>query len=140
MKLRKILSIVLVGAMLSAFSIAFAADTEENIPPEISEQYVAVGSISAFITLDTSGKASCTGYVNLRNGYTASVNLQLQQYLGGCWVPVITWSEEGGPTITLTGSRYVTSGYSYRSVTTATVYDSDGNSVETVSGVSKTVY
>lgn len=126
--------------MLSAFSIAFATDTEESEPPEISEQYVAVGSISASISLDKVGKANCTGYVNLRDGYTASANIQLQQYLGGCWVPVITWSEEGGPTITLSGSRYVTLGYSYRSVITATVYDSDGNSVETISNVSKTVY
>lgn len=140
MKLRKILGLVLVIAMLSTFSAALATDIDENIPPENAEDYVAVGSMAAFISLDAAKKASCTGYVNLQNGYTASVNLQLQQYVGGCWVPIITWSDEGGPTITLSGSRYVASGYSYRSVITATVYDKDGNDVETVSTISKTVY
>ena len=140
MKLRKVISLVLVVLILSSLVSAYAVELDEDLPPDDPEPYIGVTSIGASLSINSMGKATCYGYVNLSSGYTATASLSLQQYNSGSWITIISWSATGGPTISIHGTHYVTAGYSYRAKITAVVYDQNGNYVETVSATSSTVY
>lgn len=93
---------------------------------EIAPRYTGLASFSAGLTISTTGKASCSGNVSLRSGYTADVTVELKQ--DGSTIQ--TWTSSGSIMINAGGSCYVTSGHSYVVTTTVTVYDSDGNVVD----------
>ncbi len=139
MKLRHTLCMVLALIVFSSIAV-YAIDLDENLPPDIPAPYTGVASIGATLSINSVGKATCSGYVNLKSGYTASATLSLQQKQGSSWFTIISWSATGGPTIAISKSYYVASGYSYRVVMTAAVYDNNSNYVETVSATSTVVY
>lgn len=95
--------------------------------------YVGVNSKSCSLTL-SSGTATCTGTVNLKNGYSAKLTLKLQQRKsGGSWSTIQTWTASG---TRISKSRSVSSGYEYRATLSAKIYDSSGTQVDSLSAVS----
>jgi hypothetical protein len=79
------------------------------------------------VELSTDGKASCYGDVKLSSGYTADVKVELKQD----GTTIKTWTKSGSGTISISGTYYVMTGHSYMVTTTATVYDSNGQVIET---------
>ena len=139
MKKKRILSTLLVLCMALSLmsSVAFAAGSSN--PEERSARYTAIQRISAKLTIDSWGKASCVATIRLDDGYTADVTMELQQYYVNRWLPVKSWSDSGGPVIEMIKTYYVESGYDYQVVVTVDVYDSNGRFVESESVVSETV-
>lgn len=65
--------------------------------------------------------------------------MTIQQKINGDWEVQKSWSASGKTDITLSKSYTVTSGYSYQTVLTARVYNSEGVYVETVTASSAVV-
>lgn len=128
-KLRHLICILLTVALLTSGLSVFAED--------IAPYYTGTSAISASLSISSSGKASCSGIIRLYSGYSASFTMKLQKYTGGYWSTVKTWSTSDKHI--LSKEYYVTSGYNYRVVTSASVYNSSGAYVETTSAISQTV-
>lgn len=125
---KRILCIVLTVAFLTSGVSAFAGD--------VGPRYKGTATISADLSISSTGKASCAGVVVLYSGYTATLTMKLQQYNGSYWTTIKSWSTSDSKS--LSKSYYVSSGYSYRVVTSAKVYNSAGTYVETPSVTSVT--
>lgn len=99
---------------------------------EVMPLYIGIGSITTGLTISDDGKATCDGTVVLRSGYTADVTVELKQD----GTTIKTWTASGNMRVPAGGIYYVASGHLYIVKTTADVYDSDGNWVETQTGYS----
>lgn len=111
--------ILLLGALMTNFA------TVQAVEP----RYTGLTLISSTLNISTSGAASCSGKVKLRNGYTADLIVELKQD----GETIKTWKSSGSGTVTAGGTYYVKSGHDYIVTTTATVYDSNDTVIETPS-------
>ena len=116
---------LLLGAILGNLMAAQAA--------EVMPIYIGIGSIATGLTISDDGKATCNGTVVLRSGYTADVTVELKQD----GTTIKTWTASGSMRVPAGGIYYVASGHLYIVKTTADVYDSEGNWVETQTGYSQ---
>lgn len=128
--LKRVLCLLLAAVLLTSGISAFASD--------VAPYYTGTSSISSSLSISTAGKATCTGSIRLYSSYTANMTVKLQRYTNGYWSTVQSWSGSGVSTISK--SYYVTSGYYYRVVTAASVYDSSGKYVEGPTMLSTTKY
>lgn len=126
---KRVLCLLLAVVLLTSGINVFADDG-------ISPCYTGTATISASLSISTSGKATCTGKIHLYSSYTATLTVKLQRYENGYWSTVKSWSTSDSTS--LSKSYYVTSGYSYRVVTSASVYNSSGKYVEGPSATSAT--
>lgn len=130
-----ILSLVLILASVLVMPVS-ATDATTSEATTVTPRYVNISLFTASIGINSSGKASCYSFVETANSsYTVYLSVSLQRYINGGWSTVKNWSTSGTGEATLDKSRYVTSGYYYRTAATATVYTSGGSFVE-----SETVY
>lgn len=125
---KRVLSMLMTVALLTSGINAFAG--------EVSPRYTGTSTIVTDLSISSTGKATCAGTVVLYSGYTATLTMKLQQYNGSYWTTIQTWSTSDSKS--LSKSYYVSSGYSYRVVTSAKVYNSSGTYVETPSVTSAT--
>lgn len=117
---RTVMAIVLlVGVLMANFATAQAVEL----------RYTGVSRISSGLNISSTGAASCTGKAVVRSGYTADLVVELQQD----GTTIKTWKSSGSGTVNAGGTYYVTSGHDYVVVTTAHVYDSGKNWVESPS-------
>ena len=129
---QRLICFLVVSAMLASGMVAMASD----VP---TPYYDSTASISAGLSISSSGLASCSGRIRLsESSCYANLTLQLQKYTSNGWSPVYTWTQSNATSIS--GSRYVTSGYNYRVICSANVYTSSGTYVESPSATSSTVY
>lgn len=111
--------LLLFGALMASFATAQA----------LEPRYTGVAQISSTLNISQSGAASCSGRAVLWSGYTADLTVELKQDGN----TIKTWRSSGSGTVTAGGTYYVMSGHNYIVTTTATVYDSNGNKVNTPS-------
>lgn len=136
---RKILSLIALVLLMASMLVMPASAAEET--PTVSPRYVNILAFTASIDVSSSGKASCYSFVETANtSYTISLNMGLQRYEDGYWTTVKSWTGSGTGEVTMDKSRYVTSGYYYRTGATATVRTSDGSFVEAVTIYSQNYY
>lgn len=131
--MKRLLCILLAVTLLSSGFTALAAMPDTAVP-----YYTGTASIYANLSISSTGLASCSGNISLRSGYVANLTMKLQQYTSNGWTTIETWftaTQKG-----LSGSRYVTHGYYYRVVTSASVYTSSGGYVESPSVTSSSKY
>ena len=98
---------------------------------------------SFYIDLDISSgcTAPCVSSVKTTTQTnTIDLRMQLEQYDNGRWVIVKSWTASYGPNADMTKYRAVPSGYYYRVFVSATVFDQNGNAVETVGRYSTSIY
>lgn len=132
--LRRLLCILLAVTLLSSGFTAFAAMPDTAVP-----YYNATAAISAGLTINRSGLASCSGTITLSSSTaTSNLTMKLQQYTSSGWTTIETWFTATNKS--LSGSRYVAHGYYYRVVTSASVYTSTGSYIESPSATSSTKY
>ena len=130
----RILSVLLVACLISTGFAVYAAQW-----PSDSVQYIGTDSFTASLAISSSGLASCSGTITLAySSYSADMSLELQRSSGGAWHPVKSWSASN--VTSMHKSYYVTHGYYYRVVASATVYDAYGYYVESLTATSPTVY
>ena len=104
----------------------------------IQPNYVGVSSVSPVVSMKTNTIALCSDKVTCKPGYTANVVWSFQYQNNKAWVSVQSWRNSGG-TILLNQTAAVVSGRTYRLQVVATVYNSSGKQVETVTGVSNSI-
>ena len=133
----RLLALVLIVSTLSAPTVVFAADSGDTI---VQPCYTNIDSIAAALTINTYGKATCTGSAALTYASdSGKIIMYLQKKDGNTWYNLYSWTDSAEP-LFLSGSRYVVSGYNYRVKTVLTVYDSAGNYVDGGSAYSPIKY
>ena len=138
---RRILSFISLVLLLSSILVVPAAAAASEETTSVSPRYVNIMDFYVSVGVNSSGKAACYSFVETANtSYTIYLNMGLQRYEDGYWTTVKSWSGSGTGEVTLDKSRYVTSGYYYRTGATATVYTSSGSFVEAVTVYSQSYY
>lgn len=134
--MKKIITVCLFVIMV-VFSVvpAFAVDSASvSNKGSISPMFVGISTMSASIDIDYLGCATCAGSVSLsNNSYSVNFTVALQRYNGSGWTTIKTWSDTGygyDGTI-IEGYYYVPSSGTYRTASTAKVYNSSGSLIET---------
>ncbi len=149
MKTKNLLTILLTAAISLSSVTAFAQVREEpdRIKDGVSYYLANEDSITPRFTYFTectvgltnmgNGKLKCVGGTTVRNGYTTSTIMELQQLVGGTWTTIKTWSGSGGTNSSLEEYRYVDSG-AYQ-VKVSHIAMNGNASVETFTSYSKIV-
>lgn len=122
--------LLLVGAFFVPCTSAIA------MPPTTQPRYVGVTQITALMERPSNNVVDCIGRIKLSPGYTADGQMELQQLSGNAWETIKSWDMSGTDTIRKTSTWAVLSSGTYRVVVSATIYDSNGRFVETVSAIS----
>ena len=129
--MRRLLCVLLSVALLASGMSVAAVD----IP---TPYYDATASITAGLTISSSGLASCSGSIMLSSsGNSATLTMKLQQYTSSGWTTIGSWSTQ---TTRLYKNQYVVHGYYYRVVCSANVYSSSGTYIESPSVKSSNEY
>ncbi len=114
---------------------AVELDNIENIQP----LFTNVNTFQSTLDIASNGKSSNTVYLNSRNAEKVKINAYLQQYKGGRWTTIKSWSGSRNSTsYGFTNNWYVNKGYSYRLVSYGYVYKSN-RIVESTSRISQTL-
>ena len=139
-RLVAVLSLVLILASVLVMP-ASAAEVPATETITVTPRYVNIMGFNASIDVYSGGKAYCYSFVETANStYTIYLTLGLQRYKDGYWTTIKSWDGSGTGEVTMDKSRYVTSGYYYRTAATATVYTSGGSYVEMVTIYSQSTY
>ena len=129
-----LLALCICAAPLSALA-ALPEDTS------VSPFYTGVVTVTRSISISNSGCATCYGRIVVRSGYTADMELELQVSSDDeTWSTIKSWTSSGSGTMTLDKIYFVSSGYYYRVLCTADIYDGDGNFVEGIAETSGSQY
>lgn len=124
------LTLCMAGACLPT---AAATETSYDDPSTITPRMIGIQDGIVSIDVASSGRATCTGYVRIKSGYTADLSLYLQRSKkGDAWESIKEWTTSGSGDMLLDKIYYVSNGYMYRCATIVDVYDSNGNCVETI--------
>lgn len=99
-----------------------------------------INQMNSSLEISQNGKATVTGYIRTMTGENVALTVRLQQYTGGKWNTLYSWSDEDLYSCLLQKERVVSQGYSYRVETTGKVYDQKGKLVESVTVHSQTEY
>ncbi|MEG0906960.1 MAG: hypothetical protein RSA85_05450 [Cellulosilyticaceae bacterium] len=99
-----------------------------------------INQMNSSLEISQNGKATVTGYIRTMTGENVALTVRLQQYTGGKWNTLYSWSDEDLYSCLLQKERIVSQGYSYRVETTGKVYDAKGKLVESVTVHSQTEY
>lgn len=129
-----ILSLIL---LCNGLLVSVSAAEQTPVQPRWLDIY------SFYIDLDISsgGTATCeTSVKTTTQTNTITLSMDLEQYDDGRWVVIKNWTGSYGPNADMTKYRAIPSGYYYRLYVGATVYDSNGNAVETVGRYSGEIY
>ena len=118
-----LLALVCVLPMLTVLAYANDASKSETL------RYTGVSSITAGLTISSTGCASCSGSASTYTGYSVDLTMKLQRD----GITIKTWSTSGENFVPLSKSYYVTSGHYYQVVTSVDVYNSKGSYVATYS-------
>lgn len=122
--------------MLSALPVyasgVESTSTESGI---ISPQFTAILSMSAGLSINSLGKATCAGSVTPSNDtYTADMTVSLEKSTSNGWSTIKSWtgSGTGFVGVAIEAYYYVANG-TYRVCTTVNIYNSSGTLLETES-------
>lgn len=139
--MKKIISMfLLIGVLVLGTAPAFAAGKEYAASGVVSPRFTGISLLSANISIDSWGCATCTGkVVPSSSTYTSYLTVSLQQYLSGSWITIKSWSvsNTGFSGVNLSGSYYVAHG-TYREASTATIYNSSDVLVDSATAYSST--
>lgn len=112
-----------IAGVLAGTSMPVSAyNTEEHIEESVGLQYVGMQNMNCFLNI-LDGNAKCSGSVSLKSGYTASLVLTLQRSPKSItsWSTIKTWT---GTRSSLSKNYAISSGYKYRVILNAKVYNS----------------
>lgn len=128
----RVFSILFVAILLTSMLILVPAEAANpSASNDVSLCYIDIGLLTAALSIDGNGKASCDGFVRARTSTNkVYITMILQRSSGNSWEKVKSWSTSGTPSATLAKEWYVVSGYTYRVKVTASAYTSSGSFIE----------
>lgn len=121
---KKVQKIVSLSLLLFTLFTTFAIAKNTEIKP----MYTGITRLTSSIDI-VSGIATCSGEVRVRGGYTVDLTVELK--CDGNTVK--TWTASGSGLFNTGGTYGVFSGHNYVVTTSAKVYDTNGNVIETPS-------
>ena len=127
----KKLVFVALTMLLLLMTVSFSAHAEDDI----QLCYTLTSDISAALSI-SGGTATCSGTISMRSGSSASMTMKLHQKVDNKWTTIATWTTSGkAPTVSLSKTKSVSKGYSYRVYVSGTVKN-DAEPAETPSKTS----
>ena len=132
----KIILVLALMFILASFTTSYAEGSDMTTY-DLNIRYVDLTRLSA--SLNISGTtASCSGTAKtLISTDTIKMSMYLQKQTSTGWSNVASWYKEGTRLVTLDKSRSGLSAGTYRVLLYVTVYDSNGNFVESACVYSK---
>lgn len=125
---RSITLCLVLACIASALCIGASAE-------EITPRYTGIFALSADISINSAGRATCYGYVSVKDGYSAKLTVDLVQDDQS----IKHWNDSGDKEIEIEESYYVSRGHKYKAVATVSAYGPNGSLVETQEVTSATV-
>lgn len=118
--------------LFCVYSTSISALALEEPPITTTPLYAGLVNVQAYLSINGSGKASCTATARLRSGYTGTVTMELQRSTNKTsWSTIQPWTASGSGTVELSKSCYVVPGYYYQVYVTVQVKTTSGSYVET---------
>ncbi|MBQ8063244.1 MAG: hypothetical protein IJ230_04830 [Clostridia bacterium] len=114
--MKRLLSIALTGLMLMLCVLpVFALEQQNPVEPTVpAVPYAVIRSNSASVSVSGT-KASCFAKLTSQSSAALSIKMTLQKKSGSTWSNVQSWSaSKTGTSLTLSKTKTVTSGGSYR--------------------------
>lgn len=114
--MKRMLSILLTGFMLMSCALpVFALDERDPVAPTVSQaRYAVIRSKTASINISGT-TATCYAKLTAQSSVTLSIKMTLQKKSGSTWSNVQSWtSTKTGTSLTMTKTKAVTSGASFR--------------------------
>ncbi|MEO3946381.1 hypothetical protein [Gorillibacterium sp. CAU 1737] len=127
--------LVLLFTISAAFpGIGHAASADNG---KVSPCYQYVSIVGASLLVGSGGQTYASGDVYVSGAYDSQMTIELQRSSGKGWSAVKSWSKDftGKGSHSFEKETYVSSGYTYRVVTTVAV-KSGGRVIETVTATS----
>ena len=124
---KKICTTIFMLAALIAVTVN--ANAEQISRNTIQPRYVGVATVTADLTISTSGRANAYGKVIVSPGYTANMTVAIHQDSSGS---IKSWSTSGSGILEINRNYYVASGHDYHVVVSVNVYNSSGRLVDTI--------
>lgn len=132
----RLLSLLLAVVLIASVVPVQAASS--NIAPY---RFDYVNSCSIALVISDNGLATCASTVVLRSGVTAEMTVTLYKSTDKkSWDYVKSWDTSGSSALGLEKNYYVMSGYYYKSVLDADIYNSSGSLVESITSTSNIRY
>ena len=140
--IKKTIGLILAAMIIfSTGTTALAADDLDQESDGIySVQYVGVQVISAALSINGLGIANASGTVRCSvYDYTVYLTVALEKWTGSSWSTITYWTSSGtGYVGTGLSAQYAVARGTYRTRSTATVFDAQGGYVEQASCYSAT--
>ena len=131
----------LLSLLLTVVLIASVVPVQAASPDIAPYRFDNVASCSIFLSITSKGLATCTSDMTLRSGVTAEMTVTLYKSTDKkSWDYVKSWDTSGSSMLMIEKSYYVMSGYYYKSVLSADIYNSSGSLVESISSTSNIHY
>ncbi len=139
MNMKKVLASTLaVCAIMGTIGTGVLANDEETTSLNTNSSVLRYSYISSVRpTLSSSGNIKVA--VSLQKSLDFSVTLELEQYTGGSWESIDSWSLDGTSGGTISESCSLESGERYRARAYVEVYDEYGDIVESTTKYSSAV-
>ncbi len=135
-KIMKIFVMLLVVTMLSLITVSASAYPGSQVA-NIQPRYVGIEEAISTLDISLRGEANVKGFVELQPGYTGSVTVILYMDSGSY---VKSWRAKGSSSITVQENHFVAAGHVYYATLSATIYNSSGQRVDTITTTSAEVY
>lgn len=121
---KRILQITLIISMLCFTVLPSFAESLDNAKDTIIQpRWTEISQFNNSFNITSSGRADIKSSMSAFNVDLIRVEANLQQFKNGSWVTIKTWTGTSQDVIcSVVGSWYVQRGYSYRMVSTGTVY------------------
>ena len=122
--------------MNSISIVANAYDINEITSP----YYIAIRSKGAGLKEAAAGLATCTSSFMTNGSQTIKLTMTLVRVENGSNVHVKSWTASGTGFVSCSQNWYVATGYTYKVIATANIYDSNGTFIESGSVDSNSVF
>lgn len=119
-------ALIIYSVSASSFALGSSQAVESSDTNTMQYRWTKISKFDNSFDISSSGKATVEVILYASDVDKLKVKASLQQYKGGKWKTIKSWSNTSKDEYcAVEGTYYVTSGYSYRLVSTGTVYKND---------------
>lgn len=138
---RKFAMLLVLVLVVSSVAVPVSADSECKDIQLIQPRYTYIDAVGAKLSINSRGKATCTGVGYAKDTYaTVDLTVELQQYKDQSWTTLQIWTGSDVNMAVVSGDYYVYKGYKYRTKTSMIVYDENGKYLESAVGTQEKTY
>lgn len=134
-KLKKTIAVAAAVSLFFSHTGTVSAENNGEDNNGIETYNIAISKTVYNFDIDANGTATCYSLVNVAQGYTVELTMQLQQRVG-MWKTVQKWTDKNTYYAALDKTCQVEKGYDYRLLVVYVAYDSEGEKVESFYDVS----